>query len=129
MARQNVLQLLHVAILCLQLLLPSLLGENLLCYFSPIQEKEKKSEVIVTECRPGEVCFKAMGRYGNFTALSAMGCVLEDSCRRQSNLRVRGTVYALTYICCDWSYCNSGVTVKPFYFLVPLVALSTMACL
>ncbi|XP_047246405.1 protein Bouncer-like [Girardinichthys multiradiatus] len=121
------LQLLPVAVLCLQLL-PLLLCENLLCYFSPILEKEKKFELIVTECTPNEVCFKVLGRYGNFTALSARGCLLEKSCGKQSNIRLKGTGYVMTYSCCDWPYCNLGVTVKPFYVLATLMAVCIMAC-
>ncbi|MEQ2228186.1 hypothetical protein ILYODFUR_006341 [Ilyodon furcidens] len=120
------LQLLLVAVLCLHLLLPPLLCENLLCYFSPILEK-KKFELIVTECPPNEVCFKVLGRYGNFTAMLARGCLLEKSCGKQSNIRLKGTVYVITYSCCDWPYCNLGVTVKPFYVLVTLVAVCIMA--
>uniref|UniRef100_A0A3B5Q7T5 UPAR/Ly6 domain-containing protein n=1 Tax=Xiphophorus maculatus TaxID=8083 RepID=A0A3B5Q7T5_XIPMA len=129
--RQNVLQLLPAAILCFHLLLPSLLCGNLLCFYSPILKTEEAMtfELIVTECPPREVCFKALGRYGNVTALSARGCFPVKSCGKQSDIRLRGTIYAMTFRCCDWPYCNSEVKVKPFYVLITLLAVSVITCL
>ncbi|XP_037833974.1 protein Bouncer-like [Kryptolebias marmoratus] len=127
MARLNLLQLLQVAVLCF-LCLPVLRCENLLCYFSPILEKnkEKTFELIVTECPPKEVCFKGLGRYGNYTALTARGCMPEERCSRMSNIRVRGTVHTMTYSCCDWQFCNSCSALKPFCIAVILVAVVVM---
>ncbi|XP_038140580.1 protein Bouncer [Cyprinodon tularosa] len=113
MAGQNVLQLLPLAVLCLHLLLPSSLCENLKCYFTPILEKEKKIELSVTECSPNEVCFHALGHFGNFTALSARGCLPEKNCGKANSIRFRGAAYAMTYECCDWSYCNSDQAPNP----------------
>ncbi|GLD69560.1 protein Bouncer-like protein [Lates japonicus] len=76
----NMLQLLHVAVLWFYLLIPSLLCDNLLCYYSPILEREKTFELIVTECPPNELCFKADGHYGNHSALSARGCMAKKDC-------------------------------------------------
>ncbi|XP_041852279.1 protein Bouncer [Melanotaenia boesemani] len=125
MNRLNMLQLLRVSALCFYLL-PSLLCENLLCYYSPILENNRKFELIVTECPPDEVCFKAAGHYGNYTALSARGCMTEEGCSRVHSIRIKGTVYTMSYRCCDRWYCNSCVTVKPLYAALTLVAV--MAC-
>ncbi|KAM7396917.1 hypothetical protein PAMP_019922 [Pampus punctatissimus] len=100
------LQLLHVSVLWFYLL-PSLLCKNLLCFYSPILEKERTFKLIVTECPPGELCFKADGRYGNHSALSARGCMAEKDCSQVHRFRIKGTIYTTTYACCDWPYCNS----------------------
>lgn len=119
-------QLVHAALLWLSLPLPLLLSENLHCYFSPILEKEITFELIVTECPPNELCFKALGRYGNYTALSARGCMLEKDCSQVHSLRLLGTVYSMSYSCCDWPYCNRGVALEPLTAM--LVAAAVAAC-
>ncbi|XP_056243111.1 protein Bouncer-like [Seriola aureovittata] len=106
------LQVLHVSVLWFYLLLPSLLCDNLLCYYSPILEKEETVQLIVTECPPSEHCFKADGRYGNHSALSARGCMAEKDCSQVHKIRLRGTVYIMSYACCDKPYCNSCLAVK-----------------
>lgn len=125
--RPNMLQLLHVAVLCFYLL-PSLLCDNLLCYYSPILEK-KTFELIVTECPPDELCFKADGRYGNHSALSARGCMAERDCSQVHSLPLKGTIYTMSYTCCNWPYCNScpSVTAK-LSITVALVTVAVIAC-
>uniref|UniRef100_A0A3B5AMA5 UPAR/Ly6 domain-containing protein n=1 Tax=Stegastes partitus TaxID=144197 RepID=A0A3B5AMA5_9TELE len=78
-------------------------------------------ELVVTECPPNEHCFKAEGRYGNHSALSARGCMLEDDCSQKHNISIKGTVYTMSYACCDWPYCNSclGITANPLYNILP----------
>ncbi|XP_039663662.1 protein Bouncer isoform X2 [Perca fluviatilis] len=129
MSGPNMLQLLHVAVLWFYLLLPSMLCDNLHCYYSYIQEKEGTVELIVTECPPDELCFKANGRYGNHSILSARGCMAEGDCSQVHSLTFKGTVYKMSYDCCDWPYCNScpGVTPKSLYFTVTLVIVAAMA--
>lgn len=122
--RRNMLQLLHAALLWFYFLLPPLLCDSLLCYYSPVLEKEKIFELIVTECPPNEMCFKAVGRYGNYTALTTRGCMLEDDCSHEDSIRLKGTVYRMSYSCCGWPYCNSSPTVEPFYIIVTLVAVT-----
>ncbi|XP_029290071.1 protein Bouncer isoform X2 [Cottoperca gobio] len=127
MCRPNMLQLLQVAVLWLYLLLPSLLCDNLRCYYSPILEKDKKFEFIVTECPPDELCFKGEGRYGNYSALSARGCMPKRDCSQVHKIRIRGTLYTMSYGCCDWPFCNSCITAKPLYVTMTLVAVAVMA--
>ncbi|XP_042268188.1 protein Bouncer-like isoform X1 [Thunnus maccoyii] len=124
LTRPNMLQLLHIAVLWFHLL-PSLLCDNLRCYYSPVLEKEISFELIVTECPPDELCFKADGRYGNYSALSARGCMAEKDCSQVHRLRLKGIIYTMSYACCDWPYCNSclNVTAK----LAITVALVTVA--
>ncbi|XP_073327929.1 protein Bouncer [Pagrus major] len=124
----NMLQLLRVAVLLVYLLLPSLLCDNLLCYYSPILEHEITFELIVTECPPDELCFKADGRYGNHSALSARGCVPKKVCGQVKSLRLKGTVYTMTFNCCDSPYCNScpGLDAKSLLITVTLVTVSVM---
>lgn len=126
--RPNMLQLLHVALLLVYLLLPSLLCDNLLCYYSPILQKEVKFELIVTECPPDELCFKADGRYGNHSALSARGCIPKKKCGLVNSLSLRGTVYTMTFGCCDSPYCNSctGLNAKSLLIAVTLVTVAVM---
>lgn len=121
--RQKMLQLRHAVVLCF-LFLPLLRCKNLLCYFSPVLDikKELTFELIVTECPPKEVCFKGLGRYGNYTSLSARGCMLEERCSHRVNIRIKGTTHIMTYSCCDWQFCNSCSALKPFCVTVVLVA-------
>ncbi|XP_061578725.1 protein Bouncer-like [Cololabis saira] len=125
MAWQNALQFLPV-LLCFYFLLPSLLCDNLLCYYSPLLEKEKKFDLIVTECPPNERCFKAVGRYGNYTVLTFRGCLVEGDCGKLNNIRFKGMLLNVSYSCCDWLYCNSCLTVEPPYVTAMLVAVAVM---
>ncbi|XP_042352515.1 protein Bouncer-like [Plectropomus leopardus] len=128
MCRPNMLQLLHVAVLWLYLLLPSLLCDNLLCYYSPILEKEHTFELIVTECPPDELCYKGDGRYGNHSALSTRGCMAKKDCSQVHSIRVKGTVYTMTYDCCDKPHCNSclGIAAKSLSITVTLMTAVVM---
>ncbi|KAM3609136.1 uncharacterized protein V6R79_010048 [Siganus canaliculatus] len=122
-------QLLHAAVLWLYLLLPSLLCDNLRCYYSPILDKDDKFELIETECPPDELCFKADGRYGNHSALSARGCMAKKDCAQVHRLRLKGTDYTMTYDCCDQPYCNScpGVAARCCSIIVSLLTAAVMA--
>ncbi|XP_037306731.2 protein Bouncer [Pungitius pungitius] len=108
MHRPNMSQLLHFAALWFYLL-PPLLCDNRFCYYSPILEKEKTFKLIVTECPPDELCFKAEGRYGNHSALSARGCMAKKDCSQVHGITLKGTVYTMSYSCCDSPYCNAGL--------------------
>lgn len=122
------LQLLSAAVLWL-CLLPSLLCGTLPCFYRPLMEKEKMFEPIVTECPPYELCFKADGRYGNYSALSARGCVEEKVCSQLQSVRFKGTVYSVNYACCDWPYCNSGpgISATPLSTTVTFVTVAWVA--
>lgn len=121
------LRLLHIAVLWFAVL-PLLLCDNLHCFYSPITEKEKTSEFILTECPPDELCFKADGRYGNYSALSARGCIVAGNCSQVHSIRLKGTIYSMSYGCCDWSYCNSHpeVTAKLISIIVALLTVAMM---
>uniref|UniRef100_A0A7N6AWF4 UPAR/Ly6 domain-containing protein n=1 Tax=Anabas testudineus TaxID=64144 RepID=A0A7N6AWF4_ANATE len=125
---QNMLQLLYVAVLWFHLF-PSLLCGNLLCFYRPLMEKEKWFEFIVTECPPHELCFKADGRYGNYSALSARGCMAEKDCIRVHGSHFKGTVYTMSYTCCDWPYCNScpGISATSLSISVTFMTAALMA--
>ncbi|KAK5867183.1 hypothetical protein PBY51_011698 [Eleginops maclovinus] len=122
-------QLLQAPALWIYLLLPSLLCENMRCYYSPILEKEEKFELIVTECPPDEMCFKAEGHYGNYSALSARGCMAKKTCSRVHEIRIKGIVYTMSYGCCDSPYCNTcpGVFVQPLFITLTLMTVAVMA--
>ncbi len=126
--RPNMLHFLRVAVLWLYFLLPSLLCDNLLCYFSPIMEKESTFELIVTECPPDELCFKADGRYGNYSALSARGCMAKKECSQVHSLRFKGTIYSMSYGCCDRPYCNfcPTVTAESLYITFTLLTVAVI---
>lgn len=126
--RLVMLQLLRVALLWLYLLLPSLLCDNLLCYFSPLLEKEVSFEFIATECPPGELCFKANGRYGNHSVLSGRGCMARKACSQTHSIRYKGSVFIMSYSCCDWPYCNScsGVAARTFCIAAALLTAALM---
>ncbi|XP_075945895.1 protein Bouncer [Anarhichas minor] len=128
MARLNMLQLLHFAVLWFYLLLPSLLCDNLFCYYSPVLEVEKPFELIVTECPPDKLCFKADGRYGNHSALSARGCMAKRDCSQVHSIDLKGTVYTMSYSCCDSPYCNScpGVAANSLHITVTLMTVAVM---
>ncbi|XP_010900260.1 protein Bouncer [Esox lucius] len=114
------------ALLGLALLLPAILcNDNLLCYYSPVMYRNKTFDLILSECPPTELCMKAHGRYGNHSALSSRGCVERSDCGRAHALRIRGTVYTMTYACCDYNYCNAGcrVAVKSLPFAVAIMSL------
>lgn len=126
--RQNMSQLLHVAVLWFYLL-PSLLCDNLLCFYRPFMEKEMMFELIVTECPPNELCFKADGRYGNYSGLSARGCMAKKDCSKVHSISFKGTVYTMRYACCDWPYCNScpGTSATSLSITVTLMTVALMA--
>lgn len=119
------LQLLRVAVLWFSVL-PSLLCDNLHCYYRPITEKT--SELIVTECPPDELCFKVVGHYGNHSALSARGCMAAGNCSQVHSILLKGTIYNMSYGCCDWSYCNSypEVTAKLISIIGALLTVAMM---
>ncbi|XP_037623726.1 protein Bouncer [Sebastes umbrosus] len=129
MCRPNVLQLLHVAVLWLYLRLPSVLCENLRCFFSPVRENEKTVKLSVTLCPIDELCFKGEGRYGNHSTLSARGCMAQKDCSQVHQIRNKGVIYHMSYDCCAWPYCNScpGLTAKYLYIMVTLVTVAVMA--
>lgn len=128
LCRLNMLQFLHIAVLWFWLLLPSLNCYNLRCYFSPLLEKEVKFEFIVTECPPDELCFKADGRYGNHSALSGRGCMAKKDCSQVHHIRYKGTIFTLSYSCCDRPYCNScqGLASKSLYVAATLLIVAMM---
>ncbi|KAK9516503.1 hypothetical protein VZT92_024427 [Zoarces viviparus] len=122
------LQLLHFAVLWLYLLLPSMLCGNLFCYFSHILEVEKPYELIVTECPPNTLCFKADGRYANKSSLSARGCMAKEDCSQVHTINLYGIVHTMSYGCCDSPYCNScpGVTANSLCITVTLTTVAVM---
>ncbi|XP_030586913.1 protein Bouncer [Archocentrus centrarchus] len=127
MTSLRILTALDTTALWLCFLLPSVLCDNLLCYYSPILEKEM-SELIVTECPPNKVCFKSNGRYGNHSVLSARGCMAKKDCSQQQKIHFKGTTYTISYNCCDQPYCNSclNVAAGPLYITLTLVAVGVM---
>ncbi|XP_061891623.1 protein Bouncer [Entelurus aequoreus] len=111
-------QLLHAAVFFY--LVPCLLCGNLRCFYRPILEKEVKYGHVVTECRPDEVCFKAEGRFGNYSALSASGCMPRKNCRWNHELPYKGVVFTISYKCCNRLYCNACVGLKANTFSIAL---------
>uniref|UniRef100_A0A3P8RRS6 UPAR/Ly6 domain-containing protein n=1 Tax=Amphiprion percula TaxID=161767 RepID=A0A3P8RRS6_AMPPE len=99
-------------------------------YKYPIREK-RTFKPTVTECPPNELCFKAVGRYGNHSTLSARGCMVEKYCRKKHSKRFKGTVYTMSYSCCDWPYCNSclGIAANLLHVAVAPVAAAVMVAL
>ena len=123
------LQLLHVSVVWFSLLPHMLLCENLLCLYSPFLYKGTTFELIVTECPPGELCYKADGRYGNHSALSARGCMAEKDCSKVRKIQLKGTIYTMSYTCCDTPYCNScpAIAANLLSTTVTLVTVAVMA--
>ncbi|XP_020790982.1 protein Bouncer [Boleophthalmus pectinirostris] len=107
MSRQRAV---HISLLWLYLMLPALLCKNLHCYFSPYLTAEEQGtfKLVVTECPPKEVCYKAQGRYGTHNGLVHRGCMLLEKCGQVKKISLRGAIYNTSYSCCDWSHCNSG---------------------
>uniref|UniRef100_A0A8C5EKP7 UPAR/Ly6 domain-containing protein n=1 Tax=Gouania willdenowi TaxID=441366 RepID=A0A8C5EKP7_GOUWI len=118
LALRSMLQLLWFFIL-----LPSLLGRNLICYYSPILEKDTVYQPLMTECLPTEVCFKAVGQYGRHKGLTARGCRRQRDCNQRDSLRFKGTLYTMSYTCCESAYCNfsKGVRGRHLSIAVALV--------
>ncbi|XP_077939019.1 protein Bouncer [Gasterosteus aculeatus] len=127
MRRPNMSQLLHLSALWFYLLVPPLLCDNRFCYYSPILEKGKMFKLIVTECPPNELCFKADGRYGNHSALSARGCMAKKDCSQVHSITLKGTAYTMSYSCCDSPYCNSclGLSANLLFITVTLMTVMT----
>ncbi|KAM8893102.1 protein Bouncer [Spinachia spinachia] len=127
MRRPDMSQLLHFAALWFHLL-PALLCDNRFCYYSPILEKERTFRLIVTQCPPDELCFKAEGRYGNHSALSARGCMAKEDCGQVHSIKLKGTVYSMSYSCCDSPYCNScpGLAANWLFITVTLGTVAVM---
>lgn len=126
-SRRNMLQLPQAAVLC-YLLLPSLVCDNLRCYFSLLQLKDETVELVPTECPPEELCFKAHGRYGNQSSLTARGCMARKDCSQVHSARVKGNIYRITYSCCERPYCNScpGVGEETLFVTVTLLTAAVM---
>lgn len=122
------LKALQTAALWLCLLLPSVSCDNLLCYYSPILETEKTSELVVTECTPNKVCFRSHGQYGNHSVLSARGCMEKKDCSQQQKIHFKGTTYTVSYSCCDQPHCNSclNIAAEPLYITLTLAAVGVM---
>ncbi|KAK7890902.1 hypothetical protein WMY93_022865 [Mugilogobius chulae] len=121
-----------ISTLWLNLMLPSLLCENLRCFYSPYQTQEKQAtfKLVVTECPPKEVCYKAQGSFGTHNALTQRGCMLLEKCNHVAKVRLRGAIYNTSYSCCDWSYCNSSTGVTADFitlFITAVLALKLMA--
>lgn len=108
MKRQRTMH--SISLWLFSLLLPSVLCENLRCYYSPIANHETRGlfKLVVTECPPKELCYKAHGSYGSHSALTARGCMLLKDCSQVTRIRFRGVIYNTSYSCCDWPYCNSS---------------------
>uniref|UniRef100_UPI0037E8CE3B protein Bouncer n=1 Tax=Semicossyphus pulcher TaxID=241346 RepID=UPI0037E8CE3B len=125
----NIFQILRPALLWFYLFLPSLLCDNLLCYYSPVLEKDKAFELIVTECPPDELCYMGDGRYGNHSALSARGCMAKKDCGQVHKIRLKGAVYSMSYSCCEGPYCNScaSVAATSLYITATLMTVAVMA--
>ncbi|XP_008310643.1 uncharacterized protein LOC103380434 isoform X2 [Cynoglossus semilaevis] len=126
MCRLTMSQFLQLSVLCLHLL-PSVLCDNLRCYYSPIMEKQKSFKPIVTECPPDELCFRADGRFGNHSALSARGCMAKKDCSQVHKLRFKGSVYTMSYACCEGPYCNSCLVVRAYHLLLALTLVTVVA--
>ncbi|CAJ1056401.1 hypothetical protein NQZ68_038073 [Xyrichtys novacula] len=124
----NMLLPLRVALLCFYFI-PSLLCANLRCYYSPVLEKEEKFELVETECPPDELCYKADGRYGNHSALTGRGCMAKKDCSQVHKIRLKGTIYTMSYSCCDGPYCNSSPRVEAtsLYITAALMTVAVMA--
>uniref|UniRef100_A0A8C6UGH2 UPAR/Ly6 domain-containing protein n=1 Tax=Neogobius melanostomus TaxID=47308 RepID=A0A8C6UGH2_9GOBI len=99
-----------VSVLLIYLMLPPLLCENLRCFYSPYttQDTRRLFKVVVTECPPKQLCYKATGRYGNHSALTHHGCMLLKDCNKFKMITVSGAIYNTSYSCCDRAYCNTG---------------------
>ncbi|XP_019712504.1 protein Bouncer [Hippocampus comes] len=121
-------QFLHVTAFFVFHLVPYTLCGNLRCLYRPILEKEYEFQPIVTECPRGEVCYKAEGRYGNYSALSASGCMPRRVCGLQHDLSYQGVVYTMSYSCCDRPYCNAcvGLFANTLVITVTLVTVAGM---
>uniref|UniRef100_A0A8D3AE34 UPAR/Ly6 domain-containing protein n=1 Tax=Scophthalmus maximus TaxID=52904 RepID=A0A8D3AE34_SCOMX len=113
-------------LLATALVVPARTLDSLLCLYCPL-----KVELIVTECPPDELCFKADGRYGNHSALAARGCMAKKDCSQVHKLRFRGTVYTMSYACCDGPYCNSCplVTAGLLAITLTLITVAVMAAM
>ena len=111
-------------LLCVWLLPAPLRCDTLRCFYSPVQfrEQEVDSELVVTECPPSELCFKGVGHYGNYSALTFRGCMEKESCSGTGVIRLKGTEYVLSYTCCPWPYCNAAPPTAPARGLVLTVA-------
>nr|XP_057932074.1 protein Bouncer [Doryrhamphus excisus] len=122
-------QLLQATVFFLYIMPPLLCG-NLRCFFTPLLEKEHKYEPVATECPPDEVCFKADGRYGNYSALKAMGCMPKKVCSQTREMSYKGVFYTMSYACCSRPYCNTCVGLKAAAFSVTLtfVAVVMIGC-
>lgn len=114
--------------LLLILLLPSLHCEKLGCFFSLFMtresERETKFALVKTYCPDDHLCFKADARYADQSILTARGCLKLANCSQVDTVRYLGTVYELSYACCDWPYCNSspGVTAGLLHVSAALLA-------
>ncbi|XP_062316720.1 protein Bouncer [Osmerus eperlanus] len=113
--------------LFLCLMMPAVPGANLLCFYSYITPRNRSVELILSECPPTKLCFTADGRYGNYSALIARGCMWKADCSKVHPLVLRGTRFTMQYACCDYNYCNSGPRVTAYSFPLILTLLLVSA--
>lgn len=111
------------SVLLIYVMLPFLLCSNLRCYYSPYitNDTRKVFKLVVTECPPKQVCYKASAFYGEHDALTHHGCMLLNNCDQMKMISIKGATYNTSYSCCDWSYCNSGTGIKASFTLFVII--------
>lgn len=92
----------------MSILLTTALGlDSLLCYYCPLQRRDKSCPNITSECLPNQRCSSSRGHYGSLHILSAQGCVDTELCGSHETISYRGVKYTVSHTCCCKDKCNS----------------------
>uniref|UniRef100_A0AAY5F288 UPAR/Ly6 domain-containing protein n=1 Tax=Electrophorus electricus TaxID=8005 RepID=A0AAY5F288_ELEEL len=95
------------SLLCILQLFPiNMTSSGLLCYYCPLQDRDKSCLNVTTQCLPREHCSSSWGHYGSVHMVSAHGCVAQDLCGSYQMLMHKGVSFNVTYICCCHDQCN-----------------------
>uniref|UniRef100_A0A3Q3N3Q6 UPAR/Ly6 domain-containing protein n=1 Tax=Mastacembelus armatus TaxID=205130 RepID=A0A3Q3N3Q6_9TELE len=80
--------------------------DSLLCYYCPMQHKDKSCPNITSQCLPSHRCSSSRGYYGSVHIVSAQGCVHRDLCGSHEIITYRKIKINVTHTCCCKDKCN-----------------------
>lgn len=95
-----------LSILTTMMAVPTLRTDTLLCYFCPLQHRDRSCNNITTQCLPDEVCVTSTGYFGALHVLSAQGCIKRNLCGSHQFVHHKGVRYNAHQACCCKNTCN-----------------------
>uniref|UniRef100_A0A672ZLK8 UPAR/Ly6 domain-containing protein n=1 Tax=Sphaeramia orbicularis TaxID=375764 RepID=A0A672ZLK8_9TELE len=90
------------------LMVPAVGVDSLLCYYCPLQHKDKSCPNITSQCLPDQRCSISWGFYGSIHIVSAQRCVNKQLCGSKEKVSYRGVKYDVRHKCCCRDTCNTA---------------------